>query len=98
MNSPASTTASALAGTAQGTDHASVSALLAAALIRCARYEMADEKVIKRLESMTERADEAETSRDRLMRAVRELTTWADGEQREDVPVEEILDLLAEVP
>jgi hypothetical protein len=37
-------TASALAGTAQGTDHASVSALLAAALIRCARYAMADEK------------------------------------------------------
>jgi hypothetical protein len=37
-------TASALAGTAQGTDHASVSALLAAALIRCARYAMAEEK------------------------------------------------------
>lgn len=37
-------TASALAGTAQGTDHNSVSALLAAALVRLARYQMADEK------------------------------------------------------
>lgn len=90
-------TASALAGTAQGTDHNSVSALLAASLVLNARYQMADEKVIKRLESMTERADKAEISRDRLFRAVRELTTWADGDQREDVPVEEILDLLGDV-
>ena len=37
-------TASALAGTAQGTDHNSVSALLAAALIRLARHQIADEK------------------------------------------------------
>lgn len=37
-------TASALAGTAQGTDHNSVSALLAAALVRLARHQIADEK------------------------------------------------------
>ena len=37
-------TASALAGTAHGTDHNSVSTLLAAALIRCARHQIADEK------------------------------------------------------
>ena len=37
-------TASALAGTAHGTDHNSVSTLLAAALIRLARHQMADEK------------------------------------------------------
>ena len=37
-------TASALAGTAHGTDHNSVSTLLAAALIRLARYQMRDQK------------------------------------------------------
>jgi len=37
-------TASALAGTAQATDHNSVSALLAASLVLNARYQMADEK------------------------------------------------------
>lgn len=37
-------TASALAGTAQGTDHNSVSALLAAALVRLARHQIADGK------------------------------------------------------
>jgi hypothetical protein len=37
-------TASALAGTAQATDHGSISALLAASLVLNARYQMADEK------------------------------------------------------
>lgn len=37
-------TASALAGTAHGTDHNSVSTLLAAALIRLARHQIANEK------------------------------------------------------
>lgn len=37
-------TASALAGTAYGTDHNSVATLLAAALIRLARHQIADEK------------------------------------------------------
>lgn len=37
-------TASDLAGQAQGTDHTSVSTLLAAALIRLARHQIADEK------------------------------------------------------
>lgn len=37
-------TASSLAGQAQGTDHTSVATLLAAALIRLARHQIADEK------------------------------------------------------
>lgn len=40
-------TASALAGQAAATDHSSVATLLAAALIRCARYQMADEKRLR---------------------------------------------------
>lgn len=44
-------TASALAGTAQGTDHNSVSALLAAALVRLARHQIADEKRAAKPES-----------------------------------------------
>lgn len=44
-------TASTLAGQAQATDHTSVSTLFAAALIRLARHQIADEK---RAESRTE--------------------------------------------
>jgi hypothetical protein len=40
------------------------------------------------------RADNAAISRDRLRRDMAELTRWADGEQREDVPADEILDVL----
>lgn len=54
-------TASTLAGQAQATDHTSVSTLLAAALIRLARHQIADEKRAARAKPTTAVPDDYAT-------------------------------------